>query len=84
VLRITQSVQSPDVVALIVEGEIRRPWVSELESEFAACRSSGRRVVMNFAGVKFVSAEGVDAVKRLIDHGAQLVEVPGMIEELFR
>ena len=65
---------SPTRRLLILEGKIITPWTIELSK--AACQDlvihpAGRELVIDFRGVTDISADGEDALYRLMVQGAK-------------
>lgn len=83
-LRITKSAETSYRVTLLLEGQIRPPWAAELESLALACQLAGQHVVMDFSGVTFVSAEGVELLKRLQAGGVQLSHCSRIVKDLLK
>jgi anti-anti-sigma regulatory factor len=71
-------------VTLLVEGQIRPPWMAELEREVLACRRARRHVVLDFSGVTLVSAEGVELIRRLRSEGVLVTRCSPIVEDLLQ
>lgn len=81
-LRITRIAETTSGITLLVEGQIRPPWAAELEREVDACRRARRGVVLDFAGLTYLSIESVEMLRRLLAEGVQLSHCPRIVEEL--
>ena len=65
-----------------MEGQIVSNWVAELERETKRLLQSGRRVVLDFAGVKFISSRGAEMVKRITTDNVELINCSALIKDL--
>ncbi len=81
-LRITKVDEGQAHVILQVEGTIATRWVSELEREIKRWLGSDRRVVLDFAGVKFVGALGADMLKRVSTENVEIINCSALIKGL--
>ena len=81
-LRITNVNESESRATLRVEGQIVSNWVAELERETKRLLQSGRRVVLDFAGVKFIGSGGAEMVKRITTDNVELINCSALIKDL--
>ncbi len=81
-LRITKINESHELVTLFVEGRIEARWVSELKLETDRWLRRGCRVVLDFAGVKFVGAQGAEMVSRLAGENVKIINCSALIKRL--
>ncbi len=79
-LRITNVNESESRATLRVEGQIVSNWVAELERETKRLLQSGRRVVLDFAGVKFIGSQGADMVKRIPTDNVEIINCSALIK----
>ena len=82
VLRITKMVEGPLFVVLKVEGRIVADWVSVLEKECLARLRKKQEVLLDLAGVTFVSDDGVKMLKRIETGKLQLINCSYLIQDL--
>ena len=83
-LRITRVENNGAPVTLKLEGKVSDQWAALLEGE---CRSLLRRrkeVHLDFSGVTFMDAGGVEAVKGLPRRSVRIVNAPSFIDELLK
>jgi len=80
-LRITRCLQSPSRVTLLLEGDIRSQWIDQLDAEVGACLK-GQQVVLDFGGVGFVSAAGIELLRRIRGTGVQFLNCPAIVMDL--
>jgi len=66
-------VDSPNQRRLVLEGELITPWVAELKIAWmkACVRRDGRRMVLDFKDVTYISADGEAALWELMNRGAR-------------
>ena len=83
-LRITKTAVTPIRVTFRLEGQVRSPWTAELESQALACQLAGQQAVLDFSGVTFVSAEGVELIKRLRSRGTLVTRCSPIVEDLLK
>ncbi len=81
-LRITKVDEGQAHVTLQVEGTIATRWVSELEREIKRWLGSDRRVVLDFAGVKFVGSQGAEMLKRFATKNVEIINCSALIKGL--
>ena len=81
-LRITNVDESRSHVTLRVEGQIVSTWAAELERETKRMLRSERRVVLDFAGVKFIGPKGAEVLKRIVTDGVEIVNCSALIKGL--
>lgn len=81
-LRITNVNESESHATLRVEGQIGSQWVAELERETKRLLQRERRVVLDFAGVKFIGSQGAEMVKRIVTDGVEIVNCSALIKGL--
>ena len=81
-LRITKINETHELVTLVVEGRLEARWVLELEREAELWLRRGRRVVLDFAGVKFVGAQGAEMVSRLAGENVKIINCSALIKRL--
>ena len=79
-LRITKIKETHELVTLVVEGRIEARWVLELEREAELWLRRGRKVVLDFAGVKFVGAQGAEMLTRLAGENLKIINCSALIE----
>jgi hypothetical protein len=72
VLRISHDRLTATEVRLVVEGQLRGPWVGELESTCGPFLGNGRRLILDLSQVLFADREGVNLLRTLSRRGAQL------------
>ena len=72
-LRVTIQ-ESPQSVTLILEGRLTGPWIREVERAWSAAAdaTSGRKLVVDLAGVSFVEEEGKNLLRRIFERGGEL------------
>ncbi len=83
-LRITKMAETSFRVTLLVEGQIRPPWTEELESQALGCQLAGQHVVMDFSGVTFVSADGLEMLRRLKAGNVRIIRCSRIVEDLLK
>ncbi len=81
-LRITNVDESESRATLRVEGQIVSNWVAELERETKRLLQSERRVVLDFAGVKFIGSQGAEMVKRITTENLEIINCSSLIKDL--
>ncbi len=81
-LRITNVNESESRATLRVEGQIVSKWVAELERETKRLLQSERRVVLDFAGVKFIGSQGAEMVKRITTDNVEIINCSALIKDL--
>ncbi len=81
-LRITKIKETHELVTLVVEGRIEARWVLELEREAELWLRRGRRVVLDFAGIKFVGDQGAEMVSRLAGENVKIINCSALIKRL--
>ncbi len=81
-LRITKVDENQGHVTLRVEGKIVSRWVTELEHEAKRWLRSNRRVVLDFAGVRFVGSQGTDMLKRVTGENVEIINCSALIRGL--
>ena len=81
-LRITKVDEGQAHVTLQVEGTIATRWVSELEREIKRWLGGDRRVVLDFAGVKFLGTPGADMLKRVSTDNVVIINCSSLIKGL--
>ena len=81
-LRITNVNESESHVTMRVEGQIVSTWVAELERETKRMLRSKRRVVLDFAGVKFIGPKGAEVLKRIVTDEVEIVNCSALIKDL--
>ncbi len=81
-LRITNVDESESRATLRVEGQIVSKWVAELERETKRLLQSERRVVLDFAGVKFSGSEDAEMVKRITTDNVEIINCSALIKGL--
>ena len=69
-------------MTLRVEGQIVSKWVAELERETKRLLQSERRVVLDFAGVKFIGSQGAEMVKRITTDNVEIINCSALIKDL--
>jgi hypothetical protein len=57
---------------LRLEGQVREPWLGELERALAAAFASGRAPSVDLAGVVFVDARGTELLRSLRSRDVEL------------
>ena len=87
-LRVTIQ-ESPKAVTLILEGRLTGPWIGEVERVWSAAAdaTSGRKLVVDLAGVTFVEEEGKKLLRRIFKRGGELranndVMMKAIVEEV--
>jgi anti-anti-sigma regulatory factor len=83
-LRITRLAGSQLLVTLLLEGHIRSHWIHQLDSEVNASLGAQQQVVLDFAGVSFVSPEGIKLLRRLRGAGVQFLHCPAIVTDLLK
>ena len=83
-LRITNVNESESRATLRVEGQIVSKWVAELERETKRLLQSERRVVLDFAGVKFIGSQGAEMVKRITTDNVEIINCSALIKGLLK
>ena len=83
-LRITRLAKSPSSVTLLLEGQIRSPWIEQLESEVTACLKEKHNVALDFQGMSFVSPAGIELLRRLSGAGVQFLNCPAIVTDLLK
>ena len=81
-LRITNVNESNSRATVRVEGQIISNWLAELERETTRLLQSGRRVVLDFAGVKFIDSQGAAVVKRITTDNAEIINCSAFDQRL--
>ena len=81
-LMITQSEAGGSTRTLKLEGDLRGPWVGELESACHTSRVPPDRVRLDLLGLTFVDAEGARCLEDLIRGGASVIACSGFVAEL--
>ena len=81
-LRITKVDESRAHVTLRVEGKIVSRWATELEREAERWLRSDRRVVLDFAGVKFVGAQCAEMLRRFAGENVEIINCSALIKRL--
>lgn len=80
-LRITRLPEDDPVRLLVkLEGKLIGPWVPELERAFELGEMSGIR--LDLTDVTFVDAAGAACLRRLLEHGAQMIACSGYVTQL--
>ena len=70
---------------LKLEGSLLQPWVAELRSTSSALQSSMQRVVrLDLADLRFADADGVAALRDLIDSGFHVVACSPFVQSLLQ
>ena len=72
-LRITVQ-EGPDSFTLILEGRLAGPWIEEVERAWAGVvgKGSGRRHVVDLAGVTYVEEEGKKLLLTILEQHGEL------------
>jgi hypothetical protein len=65
ILKISVAKSSSRSEILRLEGHLGGPWVDELCHSCRCVMAAGKRVALDFAGVSFVSREGIKLLKKL-------------------
>ncbi len=81
-LRITNKTESHALVTLLLEGRIEADWVMELEREAERWLRRRPRLVLDFAGVKFVGTQGAEMLRRFADENVKIINCSALIESL--
>ncbi len=81
-LRIRKINGTHELVTLVVEGRIEACWVLELEREAELWLRRGRRVILDFTGVKFVGAQAAKMVSRLAGENVTIINCSALIKRL--
>ena len=81
-LRITNVNESNSRATVRVEGQIVSNWLAELERETKRLLQSGRRVVLDFTGVKFLGPKGAGMLKPIVTDGVEMVNCSAFIKGL--
>ncbi len=81
-LRITKINENHEQVTLLVEGRIEARWVSGLKLETNRWLRSGCRVVLDFAGVKFVGVQAAAMLRKFEDDDMNIINCSALIERL--
>ena len=81
-LRITNKTESHALVTLLLEGRIEAGWVMELEREAERWLRRRPRLVLDFAGVKFVGTQGAEMLRRFADENVKIINCSALIESL--
>jgi hypothetical protein len=82
-LRIYHDKLTFDEVRLVAEGQLRGPWVEELERSCQPFLGNGRKVSLNLTDVVFADRDGVALLRRLEAGGVELACSP-FLSELLR
>ena len=83
-LRIRKIVASSTAITLHVEGRIVAEWVALLEQECGQALRETARVQLDLAGVTFIDARGVKALRRIATDGVVIVNSRELIDALLK
>ena len=69
-------------ITLKVEGELKGPWVAELERcwKTLANTAPDKSIRVNLASVGFIAPEGRNLIRKMADAGAELIASGAMVE----
>lgn len=81
-LRITKLDDGTCDLRIKVEGRLVAEWVPVLETETLALLEQCRQVQLNLAGVNFVDATGVAALRRLVTRGVSMINATPLVKAL--
>ena len=81
-LRITKTGETHEQVTLLVEGRIEASWVLEVSREAERWLRRGRRVVLDFADVKFVGAQCSEMLRRFAGENVEIINCSALIKRL--
>jgi ABC-type transporter Mla MlaB component len=82
-LKITDQNLSDASATLRLEGEVIGPWVMELRRSCEARLESGRRLILDLAGVSFIDRNGMALFRELMTHEVQFINCsPFLTEQL--
>lgn len=83
-LRITKIEDNGAPVTLKLEGKVSDQWAALLNEECRALLDRRNDLRLDFAGVTFMDADGVEVVKGLSRRRITIVNAPSIIRELLR
>jgi hypothetical protein len=83
VLRISHKRLTAEEVLLVVEGELRGPWVGELERTCEPFLGNGRRLELDLSQVLFADRAGEALLRSLAGRGVDL-DCSAFLTELLR
>jgi ABC-type transporter Mla MlaB component len=80
-LRISIVHSSAQSVTLRVEGELKTRWVGELGRACEEAMSRNARLSLDFAGVSFIDAQGIDLIRALRERHVVVANPSSFIAE---
>jgi len=83
-LKITKVVLARQEVTLQLDGRVTGQWVELLRETADLALSEGSHLNVDLENVCFIDCEGIELIKRLLDHGVQPVNTPLFIIEQIR
>lgn len=83
-LRITKLEDNGAPVTLKLEGKVSDRWAALLDRECRSLLRHRRDVRLDFSGVSYVDAVGVEVVKSFPRQQVRIVNAPHFIEELLK
>lgn len=81
-LRITKIENNGAPVTLKLEGNVSDQWAALLEGECRLLLRHRKDLRLDFSGVNFMDASGVEVVKSLPRQHVQIINAPSFIQEL--
>lgn len=81
-LRLVEHRDESGGVRIHVEGRMVSPWLELLETECHRALEGEGPVTLDLSGVTYVGPPGVEVLRRLVEVGARLERVPGLIAEM--
>jgi ABC-type transporter Mla MlaB component len=80
-LRITRQ-PGADHDTLLLEGNLLKEWIQELEQALARARQAGAGVALDLSGLRFVDAEGTRFLRECRKHGVSLLGTSPFVSAL--
>ncbi len=81
-MHIIRTAETPALSILKVEGRIVSEWVGVLANESLALLQQSRSVVLDFSGVQYIDARGLETLKQIQTCNVRIVNCPALIQDM--